>query len=344
MMKKKCYIICLVALCLCFVATSCSKKDSSAQQQEMTQDFKALVMGGKDIDPNQTWSTAVNTPISISVNLEAGSTYTVYISETNPITSASPKYLGMAKLMSGESRTIHIAVPAAVSHLYASCYDSQGNVVCLPLKNNAAAFDNTNAGELTEKATEPVGNCMLYAFEFPGDNSIKDFDYNDLVLSVSAPMDNGDGTFTSSVNIVAIGSTRIVTVLYNNEPLGSEVHEAMGISKKSTINNSSFTREARRLGNLTFNSQDIDLGTLPFSVSIANSDGNGSQIYVQSGAQDAPLFMAINGDENGKWYWPREGTNIGLAYLEFSTWASNKNTATYWYHSSNGSTNQIVTW
>ena len=83
MMRKKCLLLCMVALCLSIITTSCSKNDS-VSQGEITENFKALVMGGKDIDPNQTWSTGISTPVKVSVNLESDVTYTVYFFISNP--------------------------------------------------------------------------------------------------------------------------------------------------------------------------------------------------------------------------------------------------------------------
>ena len=44
----------VVAIVMVLMVTSCTKEGSS-RQQETTEGFKALVMGGKDIDPNQTF-------------------------------------------------------------------------------------------------------------------------------------------------------------------------------------------------------------------------------------------------------------------------------------------------
>ena len=682
MMRKKCLLLCMVALCLSLIATSCSKNDS-VSQGEITENFKALVMGGKDIDPNHTWSTATTTPITVSVDLDAGTTYSVYFFLSNPTTGAEIKYAGMGTLESGETKVIYVTKPVGTAQYYAACYNDAGYSICLPVngteinfsgnissgpgtpspttgnnwsvpsmsmpsvskytsgnlieitdvdpefaedaeahikissdftgflpylnnhtnlsvyvtgtwtmtfdqrfingnvlvvgnggkviipsgfklsngsidgtlakngtiivmpggeitgegtlesvnesandfynggtissseihlegatlynagtvgtgsttitgeanasgnsgqfinfstaslsQTNGSALGILNAGNMkvvntltissasrmddnstiecgllslqgdgssntvlqmgnsaylncsgavsinnfgvwgpsgnnyksnaiirvgncyqctttagnantflldhvqlmlasnfqgfeqiagwingsgisTERqtcffgldnTTSPSSNCMLYTFEFPGDNSIRDFDYNDLVLSISTPKENGDGTFTSTVDIEAIGcSNMTINVLYNGEEFGVEAHEAMGIAVKSTVNNSQYTRQARRLGELTFNSNDIDLGRLPFTIRIAKSDGSNSATYTQT-SNEAPLFLAINGDDNGKWFWPREGTNIGLAYLLFSVWANNQQSATDWYKSANANSTQIVKW
>ena len=129
-----------------------------------------------------------------------------------------------------------------------------------------------------------------------------------------------------------------------DEEFGTEAHVAMGIATKSFINTSSYTRQPRRLGELTFSNNNIDLGRLPFSVKVESSDGITSNTYTQKGNSEAPLFLAINGDKEGKWFWPREGTNIGLAYLQFSIWANDQHSATNWYDSSNTSASQIIRW
>ena len=59
----------VVALLVFLVATSC--RESTNSTQERTEGFKALVMGGKDIDLNQTWSTATNTSVNVTGNLQA---------------------------------------------------------------------------------------------------------------------------------------------------------------------------------------------------------------------------------------------------------------------------------
>lgn len=328
---------------LCMVFFSCSK-ESSNPQQEIAQDFKALVMGGKSIDPTHTWSTASNTSVSVSVSLDAGSTYTIFLTLSDPTTDTNAKYVGMAKIKSGETKTIYATLPTPNNSLYATCYNGIGNAICLPVENQKVTFDSSHTNDFAENATEPTGNYMFYAFEFPGNNAIRDFDYNDLILRISIPEDNGDGTYTSHVDIVAIGSDMSVYVLYNGQEFGDEVHTSMGIAKSSQINTSSFTRKPRRHGDLTFvgNDMSLNLGCLPFTLRVEKSDGTSSNYTQQVG--EPPLFVAINGDLNGLWYYPREGANIGLAYLLFSTWANNQQSATTWYDSSNASKSYIITW
>lgn len=664
----------VVALVIVLMATSCSK-EGSYSQPEITESFRALVMGGKDIDPNQTWSTATNTSVTINVNLKADEEYTVYIYHTHPATSTSTPYLGMATMRSGESKTIFVAQPVNAKQLYAACYDTKKQAICMPVINGqvtfsgsinnstaipsittgnnwsvpykalpdlskyttgdlidianlnpelpedaeahlkisssysgfipflgthtnmsvyvtsewtltfdqrinsgnvivvgqggkliipkgfkltttpqgesnvmgriyvmkggeisgegtvefsneadgynysegtistgeiaiasgsfynggtiqnarltgsgtTAEFVNLNSAYLSEadgtslsimnagtisiagkltlanntrmddgsnircgsltlqgngnsvlymgngaylncrgnisvssygvwgpsgdkykanarfraggcsqysansgNANEfmldnvqfetplgasnldllggwmngtgidgnrqtcfyvlegnpdtPKSNYIFYAFEVPDNYNVRDFDYNDLVLRISTPFDNGDGTYTVSVNVAAIGSDQQMNVVYNGEDFGKEVHEAMGIATSATINNNSVTRSPEVLGMITINDPNIAIDKLAFSLRKTNKAGTSTTFRQSTDSEDAPLFLAVCGNAQGKWLWPKESSNIGLAYKDFSTWANNAHSALDWYDSKNASSSRIVSW
>ena len=669
----------VVALLVFLVATSC--RESTNSTQERTEGFKALVMGGKDIDLNQTWSTATNTSVNVTVNLQADEQYSVYIYQNHPASSSSAAHLGMATLTSGESRTIYVAKPIDASQLYAACYDSQNHVICLPVINGKVTFSgnittstgvptnttgnnwsvpyqatpdvskytsepltevtdldpnlptdaearvkisqtysgfipfltsHTNmsvyvtstwtltfdqrlnsgnvivvgnggkivipkgfklstsplgdgstsgriyvlpGGEISGQGTvefssesdfnyiagtvatdeidiasgtlynngtigssasgtklagtsttstpatfinldttnfsdadgtnltimnagymigsgnltlahnarmddystlscgsltlqgdgnatlymgngaylnckgnisvsnygvwgpsgdkykanarfraggcsqysansgnanefmldnvqfetplgasnldllagwvngtgiddnrqtcfyvlegnpdKPKSNYIFYAFEIPDNYNVRDFDYNDLVLRISTPFDNGDGTYTVSVNVAAIGSDQQMNVVYNGEDFGKEVHEAMGIATSATINNNSVTRSPVVLGMITINDPNIAIDKLAFSLRKTNKAGTSTTFRQSTDSEDAPLFLAVCGNAQGKWLWPKESSNIGLAYKDFSTWANNAQSALDWYDSKNASSSRIVSW
>ncbi len=682
MMRKKCRLLCMVALCLSLIATSCSKKESSSQE-EMTDSFIALVMGGKSIDPNQTWTTATTRPVKVSVNLEANKQYKVFFYLTNPSLDTDACYAGMAVLWSGESKTVYVNVPNNIEQLYAACYDENGTAICNPISGNEVSFTGTitsspgtpsptvgnnwsvpaismpntskytsgkmvapddidpespteaelhvlinneytgfipalnshsnlsvyvtgtwtltfdqrfingnvlvvgnggkvivpaefklsnggidgtsytngqiivmpggeisgngiveatgeainfynggtvsaaninlvggtlyNAGTagsesstLTGEAnsagntgqfinytnatftttsgsalgilnagnikflgnltlsnasrmddgssiecaslslmgdgssnsvlqmgngaylncngfitirnygvwgpsgnnyknnalfkasscnqcittsgnantfmldhvqlqlpsnfmgfdyisswingsgegldasrqtcyfsiqgnSSPAYNGMFYAFEIPSEYDIKDFDYNDLVLQVSAPYDNGDGTFTSFLSVAAVGSERSIILLYNGEQIGQEVHDLLYINKDETFNVSSKAILAPRyIGEIKFSS-DADISRLPFSLLFADSDGSNVETALQpTTTNQAPLYIAVSANSQGKWRWCKEGSNIGLAFLMFGAWASNQQSNTDWYYSRNASSNHII--
>ena len=672
----------VVALLVFLVATSC--RESTNSTQERTEGFKALVMGGKDIDLNQTWSTATNTSVNVTVNLQADEQYNVYIYQNHPASSSSAAHLGMATLNSGESRTIYVAKPIDASQLYAACYDSQNHVICLPVTNGKVTFsgnittstgvptnttgnnwsvpyqatpdvskytsepltevtdldpnlptdaearvkisqtysgfipfltshtnmsvyvtstwtltfdqrlnsgnvivvgnggkivipkgfklstsplgdgstsgriyvlpggeisgqgtvefssesdfnyiagtvatdeidvasgtlynngtigssasgtklagtsttstpatfinlgttnfsdaDGTNltimnagymigSGNLTLahnarmddystlscgsltlqgdgnatlymgngaylnckgnisvsnygvwgpsgskykanarlrvggcgscKATSgnandylldhvqvevPIGatgldllspwvngtdagieearqtcfyviegtvekpseNYLYYCFEAPDGYAVKDYDYNDVVLTVTMPYEDKNGVIASYVDVIAVGTTLETYVYLNGEQLGEEVHAAMGVATKETCNTNSVTKSSRRLGMITFSSNDVNINHLNFTLKITSNNGSSStQSQPAAGTDNAPLFIMVNGDQQGKWRWIKEGCNIGLAYPQFIVWAANAQTALDWYHSSNASSHQVVSW
>lgn len=190
----------------------------------------------------------------------------------------------------------------------------------------------------------PNNSCIYYAFETP-EGQLKDYDYNDVVLRVNTPIDQGDGTFTSLVQIMCVGNTVKTTVLYNGEPFGNgEIHAAIGTTVEKPINVTNIIRVFRRFGELTFNSTDFRIDRLPFTLQIEDNEGNLSILKPSASGNDAPLFFVVNGNTRGRWFWPVEGANIGVAYPLFSTWGSHPQMAADWYDSSNAANSRTVVW
>ena len=119
----------------------------------------------------------------------------------------------------------------------------------------------------------------------------------------------------------------------------------MNIEKDKTINVTSVVTMPRYIGEIKFNG-DADITRLPFSLRFSDKDGsNGESISQPTTSKQAPLFVAVSADAQGKWRWCKEGSNIGLAYLMFGTWASNQKSATDWYTNTNASiTHTIPNW
>lgn len=191
--------------------------------------------------------------------------------------------------------------------------------------------------------SEPERGCIYYFFETL-ESASKDFDYNDVGLRIGTPVDNDDGTFTANVQVMCVGNKTKTTVLYNGEPFGEEVHAAIGTAVKTPVNTSGITREFRKLGEITFDNGDFRIDRLDFSLSLEDENGNVTQEEQPAQLGEAPLYFVVNGNKVGKWFWPREGVNIGIAYPQFNLWASNTQTAIDWYDSSNSSSSKIVTY
>ena len=204
-------------------------------------------------------------------------------------------------------------------------------------------IDFTGSHQLFYKGINytPSTNWLYYAFDIYDSNN--DFNYNDVILQVGTPIDNGDGTFTSLVQVACVGTTLSTTVLHDGVEFGEEIHVALGTS--STANTNKINRNFRKLESITFNSSDFQLDKLPFTLHIVNGNNADNQFsYVPQLLNGAPSFFVVNGDNSGKWYWTKEQMNIGLAYPLFGVWGSNMTTAPDWYNSKNADTSRVVTW
>ena len=132
MIRRSSWIKCVVAAFLCLTVISCKRDFGSTPEQVFVDNFKALVMGGLEIDDHQDWNTVGNVSVRISVDFGNDGDYTVYISQTPLIFDTKAVYIGMVHLQSGVKKTINIARPANTALLYAACYDTDGHAVSKP--------------------------------------------------------------------------------------------------------------------------------------------------------------------------------------------------------------------
>ena len=203
--------------------------------------------------------------------------------------------------------------------------------------STSASF-NTNYLSKSLSA-EPEPNCVYYAFETI-ESSMKDYDYNDVVLRVGVPVDNGDGNYVSNVVLMCVGNTLKTNIIYNGADFGDEVHKVIGVATTKPANVSTINRVFSRMGGITFPDGNGRIDRLVFSV--RTEDDKGNVMTQETG--ETPLYFVINGSSDRLWYWPTEGINIGVAYPQFSTWASNMQSALEWYASSNAAAGKVVVW
>lgn len=187
-------------------------------------------------------------------------------------------------------------------------------------------------------SVEPEPNGMYYAFETI-EGSWKDYDYNDVVLRVSVPVDNGDGNYVSNVLVMCVGNGMKTNILYNGADFGDEVHKVIGVDTSKSANVSSISRVFSKLGEISFPDGNTRIDQLRFSV---RTEDNGTVRIQETG--ETPLYFVINGSSDRRWFWPIEGINIGVAYPQFCNWASNMQTALYWYAGSNAAAGKVISW
>lgn len=122
----------MAAMAFGLVVAGCSK-DAIFSQEEMTEEFgsnfEANILNGKEVDANQTWSTASSVPVQVTVDLDYGEEYMVYIYPTAPLLDEDAAYIGAVKVKSGETTTINVTRPSDVVMLYAACYDKDNHAV-----------------------------------------------------------------------------------------------------------------------------------------------------------------------------------------------------------------------
>lgn len=174
------------------------------------------------------------------------------------------------------------------------------------------------------KTFEP--NYIYYAFEDLG--TTDDFDFNDVVIRVSAPNANGDAI----VELMAAGGTLPTNVTYNGTSLGEEVHQVFGVEVATMVNTGAEKKEFKTLGTIRNLSADTDMTTLPFGITVKDYNGQVTRVVnsVENNGK-APLMIIVSGDENGKWFWATERTNITAAYAQFGEWGANASSNADWY-------------
>lgn len=169
-------------------------------------------------------------------------------------------------------------------------------------------------------------NYIYYAFEDLG--TTDDFDFNDVVIRVSTPNANGVAT----VELMAAGGTMPTVVTYGDKTLGSEVHQTFGVEVGTMVNTGAEKKEFKTLGTIEGLSADTDMTKLPFGITVTGNGGQVTRVVnsVENNGK-APLMIVVSGDENGKWFWATERTNITAAYAQFGEWGANAGTNTDWY-------------
>ena len=109
----------MAALAMGLVAVSCSKSDfdqsayQQAKEQESKESFMNNVMGGQNIDPNQTWSTTTTVQLNVSSEIAEG-VLKVYAS--SPVGQNVPA-LYVGSINKGEQKTITVTCPSDAPRL-----------------------------------------------------------------------------------------------------------------------------------------------------------------------------------------------------------------------------------
>lgn len=194
--------------------------------------------------------------------------------------------------------------------------------------NDLLCFVSGNFTEKPDDIADPTpeaNQSWLLACEDLGNTD--DFDFNDIVFSVS----HVAGTTEATVTPLAAGGTLEAHIYYGNQDLG-EIHQLLG-QNGFTITNTNDSKgtagEAQKI-------------TVPENFSMADNMG-GFKVVIKSNEKE---MVTINAPQNGtapqmicidnstNWAWPTERTNISEAYPDFGEWGANYNTNPEWYKKS----------
>lgn len=172
---------------------------------------------------------------------------------------------------------------------------------------------------------------VYFAFEDLGTSD--DFDFNDVVVRVSVP----DANNVSTVELCAIGGTLQQKVFCGDTQIGDEVHNygEFGANTKTVVG----------VPIAVMGTVNVPAGTsvadLNISIQVVRRDG---QVVTIGGPQpgETPFRVVVTGDEQGKWFWAKERTNISDAYNLFGKWGVDMDSNPDWYtHPVNS---KIVKW
>lgn len=188
------------------------------------------------------------------------------------------------------------------------------------------AESNCNPG-YNHVTTDPEPKTMYYYYAFEDLGATDDFDFNDVVLGVTAPVDG-----VSDVYLMAAGGTLSTVVTYNGNQIGNEVHGEFGVPVTTMVNTKSFDHSFVKLGTV---SGVTDASALDLAIVV--SDGGASREIKAPAVGATPLMIRVAGNDDGKWFWPSERTNITSAYNGFGAWGASYASNTGWYKIATGS-------
>ena len=211
--------------------------------------------------------------------------------------------------------------------------------------NSNVKFNNgaSEVGQGEAKQVIPAGDCSIgytmvdnggdktnptyqftYAFEDMTRN-IGDYDFNDVVLKVSAVINN-----KVYVEMVAGGAVKNlyvhlkegtkVTDLFS----GKEIHKAFGVSEGAMVNTGAGPTAATVTDNVTVNSD--------YYGDFYITDQYNNEVHIPAFTPgfkpgDAPYALLVPGE----WAWPKELVSITKAYTSFDTWAADATKSIEWY-------------
>lgn len=177
---------------------------------------------------------------------------------------------------------------------------------------------------------KPEASYIYFAFEDLGTSD--DFDFNDVVVRVSTPDENG----VADVELCAVGGTLEAYVYNADEKIGQEVHSEFGfnygtyhVDPKGNTMQDALVTPIKKIGTVSV-AANASVADLPINIHVVQK-GVERVITGPTQTQQIPFRVVVAGDAQGKWLWAGERINISDAYTEFGAWGANMATNAEWY-------------
>ena len=145
-----------------------------------------------------------------------------------------------------------------------------------------------------------------------------------MVVRVSTPDENN----VSTVELCAIGGTLLQKVFCDNVQIGNEVHEYGSFGDN--------TKKFVKMPLAVLGTVNVPQGKSPadlnINIQVTRSSG---EIVTVGGpkAGETPFRVIVSGNDEGKWFWAKERTNISDAYTLFGKWGADMDSNPDWYKS-----------
>lgn len=344
-----------------YIADKISKENESYKDVQVT-DLACYTEGtiqysANYYDTNCTWTsfngneTAIwNKQLvrsqGIKVTLPANTEFSFYLKETEGYTFSS---------IVEENETVNsVHVPHVCTFLNS---DSER---CIGFEDWYGKYD-TNEPDLNdliiyttlatpENPTPEIKDVQSYILAAEDLGNMDDFDFNDMVIKVSTPMENTESTgdddkYKIEVTALAAGGTLPLKLCREGEVITSPVeglddeaseqfHSWFGtgkISSSTMINTYSVSTEGHTRTIYLSEKEKNAFSMSSYTTDVAKSMG-GFSFKVQRSEEEG-YTTEVKAPENGKapqmicvpdtWKWPTERTNISKAYPDFGTWGGN---------------------
>jgi hypothetical protein len=213
-----------------------------------------------------------------------------------------------------------------------STYPSAKNVTLTAFDDPEAPTEEECGVTVTKSSVDLTETkfYVYYAFEDLG--SIGDYDFNDVIVRVSNPDDNGDAKF----ELVAVGGTLSASLVYGNTTLWADVHGEDAYNTSLCVNvgtdkfNANYPTKTINIGsNKIYDLKDLKL--VVTNVSGTNQSLASTTVNAKAETGEAPQCLCIPAG----WKWPKEYSNICTVYntedFSITEWIEDSSAATGWY-------------